>query len=200
MPSDFGDESGEKLFDWMLSVGQEAGKEAMAHAAARMAMAFRSTAGDAAREGDKAAIRESADAAPEWAKLNLREFKELPEFETVKKAIGAKLDREALAHEFFDDEGKSFLVFKVDQAPEVARCFNELADEAGRACKRAERQLAREQRRAEPAKAKDAVEAKLEEADKEPLAERVEAFKRSAELAERARGRAREAVDRVRPR
>lgn len=200
MPSDFGDESGEKLFDWMLSVGQEAGKEAMAHAAARMAMAFRSSAGDVAREGDKAASRENADDAPEWAKLNLREFKELPEFETVKEAIGAKLDREALAHEFFDDKGKSFLVFKVDQAPEVARCFNELADEAGRACKRAEQRLARDQKRDNPDKGKDAAEKSLDEADKEPLAERVEAFKRSAELAERAKGRAREAVDRLRGR
>lgn len=200
MPSDFGDESGEKLFDWMLSVGQEAGKEAMAHAAARMAMAFRNSAGDVAREGDKAASRENADDAPEWAKLNLREFKELPEFETVKEAIGAKLDREALAHEFFDDKGKSFLVFKVDQAPEVARCFNELADEAGHACKRAEQRLAFEQKRANPDKGKDDVEKSLDEADREPLAERVEAFKRSAELAERAQGRAREAIERLRGR
>ena len=28
MATDFGDESGEKLFDWMLKVGQEAGQEA----------------------------------------------------------------------------------------------------------------------------------------------------------------------------
>ena len=27
MATDFGDESGEKLFDWMLRVGQEAGQE-----------------------------------------------------------------------------------------------------------------------------------------------------------------------------
>ena len=200
MPSDFGDESGEKLFDWMLSIGQEAGKEAMAQGAARMAMAFRSSAGDAAREGEKLKNRGNADDAPEWAKLNLQEFKELPQFDTIKDAIGAKLDREALAHEFFDDGGKSFLVFKVDEAPEVARCFNELAGEAGRACKRAEQRLARDQARAIPSKGKDAVEKALDEADKEPLAERVEAFKRSAEIAERAQGRAREAVDRLRGR
>ena len=42
MPSDFGDESGEKLFDWMLRLGQEAGQAAMTHSAARVSMAFRS--------------------------------------------------------------------------------------------------------------------------------------------------------------
>lgn len=39
MPSDFGDESGEKLFDWMLRLGQEAGQAAMTHSAARVSKA-----------------------------------------------------------------------------------------------------------------------------------------------------------------
>ncbi len=200
MPSDFGDESGEKLFDWMMDIGQEAGKEAMAGSAARMAMALRNAAGDAARKGVEPGKGEAADAVPEWAKLNLRELKELPEFDTVKDAIAAKLDREALAHEFYEEGGKSFLVFKVDEAPEVARCFNELADEAGRAYKQAERELARDQARGNPGKARDASATKMAEADKEPLADRVEAFKRSAELAEQARGRAREAVEHLKGR
>ncbi len=200
MPSDFGDESGEKLFDWMLSVGQDAGKEAMAHGAARMAMAFRGFAGDAAREGRALANAKDPDAAPEWAKLSLRELEELPEFGTIKEAIAAKLDREALSHEFFEDAGKPFLIFKVDEAPEVARCFNELADDAGRACKRAEQQLAHERSRNEPAQAKDKAESKSEAADKEPLKERAEAFRKSAELAEKSRGRAREAIDQVKSR
>ena len=33
MATDFGDESGEKLVDWMLRVGQEAGQEALAKSA-----------------------------------------------------------------------------------------------------------------------------------------------------------------------
>ena len=29
MPSDFGDESGEKFCDWLMDIGQQAGQEAM---------------------------------------------------------------------------------------------------------------------------------------------------------------------------
>lgn len=50
MPSDFGDESGEKLFDWMVRVGQEAGQAAMSHGAARVSMAFRNSVGEIGRK------------------------------------------------------------------------------------------------------------------------------------------------------
>lgn len=137
MPSDFGDESGEKLFDWMVRVGQEAWQAAMSHGAARVSMAFRNSVGEIGREGAALANPQQPEIAPEWAKLNLHEFKELPEFETIKEVIDGELDREALQHEFYDEGEKSFLIFRVDDAPEVARCFNELADETNRACKRA---------------------------------------------------------------
>ena len=185
MPSDFGDESGEKLFDWMLRVGQEAGQAAMSHGAARVSMAFRNSVGEISREGAALANPQQPETAPEWAKLNLHEFKELPEFETIKEVIDEKLDREALQHEFYDEGDKSFLIFRVDDAPEVARCFNELADETNRACKRAEQQLARERGREDPDKAKS----EIDDPDKEPLQDRVEAFKKSAELAERGAAR-----------
>ena len=86
MPSDFGDESGEKLFDWMVRVGQEAGQAAMSHGAARVSMAFRNSVGEIGREGAALANPQQPETAPEWAKLNLHEFKELPEFETIKKS------------------------------------------------------------------------------------------------------------------
>lgn len=196
MPSDFGDESGEKLFDWMVRVGQEAGQAAMSHGAARVSMAFRNSVGEIGREGAALANPQQPETAPEWAKLNLHEFKELPEFETIKEVIDGKLDREALQHEFYEEGEKSFLIFRVDDAPEVARCFNELADETNRACKRAEQQLARERGRKDPDKAKHGID----DPDKEPLQDRVEAFKKSAELAERARGRSREVIDQARGR
>ena len=196
MPSDFGDESGEKLFDWMLRLGEEAGQAAMARSAARIAMAFRNATGEISRSGVNAARTDSAKDAPEWAKLNLHEFKDLPEFETIKQVIDKKLDREALQHEFYDEGEKSYLIFKVDDAPEVSRCFNELADATTHACKEAERKLATEKGR-EP-RAKDAIP--LKEADKEPLRDRADAFKKSAELAQNARGINREIVDRARAR
>ena len=67
MATDFGDESGEKLFDWMLRVGQEAGQEALAKSAKGLAEAIRSTcAGIEKSEGSggAAAICPSSPAAP----------------------------------------------------------------------------------------------------------------------------------------
>ena len=196
MPSDFGDESGEKLFDWMLRLGQEAGQAAMAHSAARVSMAFRNAVGEIGHGQSAAAGIERASEATEWAKLNLHEFKGLPEFETTKEIIDANLDREALSHEFFSEGEKSYLIFRVGDAPEVARCFDELAQETTQAAKKAEQQLSREKGHASGARDLEV----LKEPDKEPLQDRVEAFKKSAELVERAHGRSREVIDQARGR
>lgn len=195
MPSDFGDESGEKLLDWMLRLGEEAGQAAMSRSAARVSMAFRNATGGISRTSSVETDVSTED-APEWAKLNLHEFKSLPEFETIKQVIDEKLNREALQHEFFDEGEKTYLIFKVDDAPEVSGCFSELADETTRACKKAEQRLSREHGRDALAKDKTA----LKDADKEPLQDRVEAFRRSAELAENARGINREIIDKARGR
>ena len=196
MPSDVGDESGEKLFDWMLRLGQEAGQAAMAHSAARVSMAFRNAVGEIGHGQSAAAGIERASEATEWAKLNLHEFKGLPEFETIKEIIDANLDREALSHEFFSEGEKSYLIFRVGDAPEVARCFDELAQETTQAAKKAEQQLSREKGHASGARDLEV----LKEPDKEPLQDRVEAFKKSAELVERAHGRSREVIDQARGR
>ena len=196
MPSDFGDESGEKLFDWMLRLGQEAGQAAMAHSAARVSMAFRNAVGEIGHGQSAAAGIERASEATEWAKLNLHEFKGLPEFETIKEIIDANLDREALSHEFFSEGEKSYLIFRVGDAPEVAGCFDELAQETTQAAKKAEQQLSREKGHASGARDLEV----LKEPDKEPLQDRVEAFKKSAELVERAHGRSREVIDQARGR
>ena len=196
MPSDFGDESGEKLFDWMLRLGQEAGQAAMAHSAARVSMAFRNAVGEIGHGQSAAAGIERVSEATEWAKLNLHEFKGLPEFETIKEIIDANLDREALSHEFFSEGEKSYLIFRVGDAPEVARCFDELAQETTQAAKKAEQQLSREKGHASGARDLEV----LKEPDKEPLQDRVEAFKKSAELVERAHGRSREVIDQARGR
>ena len=196
MPSDFGDESGEKLFDWMLRLGQEAGQAAMAHSAARVSMAFRNAVGEIGHGQSAAAGIERASEATEWAKLNLHEFKGLPEFETIKEIIDANLDREALSHEFFSEGEKSYLIFRAGDAPEVARCFDELAQETTQAAKKAEQQLSREKGHASGARDLEV----LKEPDKEPLQDRVEAFKKSAELVERAHGRSREVIDQARGR
>ena len=80
MATDFGDESGEKLFDWMLRVGQEAGQEALAKSAEGLAEAIRSTCASIEKsEGSGGAAAKTT----EWAKLSMREFEDLPEYETL---------------------------------------------------------------------------------------------------------------------
>lgn len=180
----------------MLRLGQEAGQAAMAHSAARVSMAFRNAVGEIGHGQSAAAGIERASEATEWAKLNLHEFKGLPEFETIKEIIDANLDREALSHEFFSEGEKSYLIFRVGDAPEVARCFDELAQETTQAAKKAEQQLSREKGHASGARDLEV----LKEPDKEPLQDRVEAFKKSAELVERAHGRSREVIDQARGR
>lgn len=161
MPSDFGDESGEKLFDWMLKLGQDAGEAALVSGAERLKAAFANARGElGAGAGD-------APAHDGWAKLKLAEFEALPEFETIRQAIDGKLDASAVEHDFFTDkDGKGYLLFRLDQAPAVSAAFAELEEQTQGACERAvsalkeqvpgkERAEAREAKRG-PAKPKKA--------------------------------------------
>ena len=50
MPSDFGDESGEKLFDWMLRIGQDASEATLLTSAERLKGAFKNARGEVSRE------------------------------------------------------------------------------------------------------------------------------------------------------
>ena len=119
MATDFGDESGEKLFDWMLRVGQEAGQEALAKSAKGLAEAIRSTcAGIEKSEGSGGAAAKTT----EWAKLSMREFEDLPEYETLADMISSQLKKEGVEHAFANEGGKRFLVFR-KETPSVARAF-----------------------------------------------------------------------------
>lgn len=46
MTNDFGDDSGEKLVDWMIRIGQDAGEAAMMASGERLASAFRRARGE----------------------------------------------------------------------------------------------------------------------------------------------------------
>mgnify|MGYP007081923260 FL=1 len=140
MATDFGDESGEKLFDWMLRVGQEAGQEALAKSAKGLAEAIRSTCASIEKsEG-------SGDAAAkttEWAKLSMREFEDLPEYETLADMISSQLKKEGVEHAFANERGKRFLVFKANEAPSVAQAFRRIEESIPEACERAKGALAK---------------------------------------------------------
>lgn len=117
MATDFGDESGEKLFDWMLRVGQEAGQEALAKSAKGLAEAIRSTCATIEKSEGSGGV---AAKTPEWAKLSMREFEDLPEYETLADMIFSQLKKEGVEHAFANEGGKRFLVFKANEAPSVA--------------------------------------------------------------------------------
>ena len=143
MATDFGDESGEKLFDWMLRVGQEAGQEALAKSAEGLAEAIKSTCATIEKSegsGDVAAK------TPEWAKLSVREFEDLPEYETLADMISSQLKKEGVEHAFANECGRRFLVFKANEAPSVAQAFRRIEDSIPRGVRAREGRLG--QRRA----------------------------------------------------
>lgn len=151
MPSDFGDESGEKLFDWILRVGQDASEAALLSSAERLKGAFRNARGEMEREGETAKEEEQV---PQWAKLRLAEFQDLPEYATIKEAIDSKLSSQKIEHDFFTDEsGRDFLLFRLEDAPDVSDAFEDLEKQTDKAVDRAlaERGIDRSQvREAEP--------------------------------------------------
>lgn len=140
MATDFGDESGEKLFDWMLRVAQEAGQEAIAKSAKNLANAIKKTCADI----DEAIGAEGGAAkAPEWGKLNMREFADLPHYETLKEMISARLKEDGVEHAFANEDDNRFLVFKVNEAPAVAQAFKRIEEAIPEACERAKGALAK---------------------------------------------------------
>ena len=164
MATDFGDESGEKLFDWMLRVGQEAGQEALAKSAKGLAEAIRSTcAGIEKSEGSGGAAAKTT----EWAKLSMREFEDLPEYETLADMISSQLKKEGVEHAFANEGGKRFLVFKAKETPSVARAFRRIEESIPEACERAKGVLAKgEPLKERAARARAAAEQIAQKADK----------------------------------
>lgn len=169
MATDFGDESGEKLFDWMLRIGQDAGEQAMLASAEKLKNALRNARGEISG-------KESPEAAEvaEWAKLNMEQFSELPEYESIKEVIDEKLNQQSIEHSFFNDAGKEHLLFRVEDAPDVSRAFQDIEEQTDAAFEKAleARGKTREQVR-----------------DSQPLDERAASARESAKAVEAARGK-----------
>lgn len=107
MASDFGDESGEKLFDWFLRMGQDMSEEALRASAERLKGAIQNLRGnleDAAPQQD--------EEVREFARLDMSEFEELPDYESLKAIIGERLDDAAIEHDFAKVDGHDHLVFR----------------------------------------------------------------------------------------
>ena len=65
----------------------------------------------------------AAEGAPTYAKLSLEELSGLPEYATIKEVVSDKLRAASVEHHIIPGEGRDWLLFKVEDAPEV--------DEAG---------------------------------------------------------------------
>lgn len=172
MTNDFGDDSGEKLVDWMIRIGQDAGEAAMMASGERLATAFRRARGEDAIEGGA----EADFGVAEWAKLDLSEFTSLPEYETIRQVIDEKLSREGIRHEFAPMPEGEHLVFMVEDAPEVNDAFKDLEKTTRASAQRAEKELSQMRERVKG----------------EPIAEKAAHAREASSRMEAARGKPRE--------
>ena len=79
MASDYGDEAGEKLFDWMLRMGQDASQDAIRASAERLKNAIRNLRGQI----DEPLAEAEHESVRDYARLNLSEFEELPDYASL---------------------------------------------------------------------------------------------------------------------
>lgn len=172
MTNDFGDDSGEKLVDWMIRIGQDAGEAAMMASGERLATAFKRARGDEAIEGGV----EADLGVAEWAKLDLFEFTSLPEHETIRQVIDEKLSREGIRHEFAPMPEGEHLVFMVEDAPAVNDAFKDLEKTTRTSVQRAEKELSQMRERVKG----------------EPIAEKAAHAREASSRLEAAKGKSRE--------
>ncbi len=153
MADDFGDYSGEKLFDWILRMGQDAGGSAAMAAADRLKAAL-----DNARKGAGAQGREAAgieaggredEGSARWAKLDMHEFASIEDWPTLQDIIDGKLDDCGIAHDWHKEaKGKTYLLFRAEDAPSLVKAFDEMSRAVDAAKEKASAELAAEFARA----------------------------------------------------
>ena len=143
MAGDFGDESGEKLFDFMVRLGMRMGEDAMHRCASKLQTAFENAKG-----GTQAEPKDS-DAAVEWAKLDMHEFTSVEGWPTLQDIIDGKLDDCGIAHDWHKEaQGKTYLLFRAEDAPSLVRAFDEMSRAVDAAKEKASAELAAEFARA----------------------------------------------------
>lgn len=204
MASDYGDEAGEKMVDDFMRFGERMGERAMYERAHRIQRACENATREAMRSagGDAPEPSES----PEWAKLDMAEFRRIEGYDGIKGIIEAKLAARGVESAWFADPktGKEHLLFRIADAREVWDSFDRLGREAGAAAEKAAERLrasarddrgGREERRAggrEPS-GSPAL------ADSRPLEERAEHARGAAAALEAQRSTTRAAERGARP-
>ena len=125
---------------------------------------------DSLRDPASAEVRTDGPALPEWAKLDLHEFQGLEGYDEIRSAIDAKLTSASLEHALYEEGGHAYLLFRAQDAPQVADCFDSLATQAREAADRAAERV-REQHR----------DVEHGDRDREPLEQRAQRARESAE-------------------
>ena len=153
MADDFGDYSGEKLFDWILRMGQDVGGSAAMAAADKLKAAL-----DNARRGAGALDRDGADmeaggrepgGPAQWAKLDMHEFASIEDWPTLQDIIDGKLDDCGIAHDWYKEaQGETYLLFRAEDAPALVRTFDEMSRAVDAAKEKASAEFAAEFARA----------------------------------------------------
>ena len=183
MAEDFGDEAGQKLIDWATRIamyqvrvgGPSAGERAMRDAAEQLTKALEA-ARDSLRDPASAELRTDGPALPEWAKLDLAEFQAMEGYDEIRSAIDAKLTSASLEHALYEEGGHAYLLFRAQDAPQVADCFDSLASQAREAADRAAERVREQHRDMEHHR-----DVEHGDRDREPLEQRAQRARESAE-------------------
>lgn len=183
MAEDFGDEAGQKLVDWATRVamyqvrigGPSSGERAMREAAEQLTRALEA-ARDSLRDPESAEVRTDVPALPEWAKLDLAEFQAMEGYDEIRSAIDAKLTSASLEHALYEEGGHAYLLFRAQDAPQVADCFDSLATQAREAADRAAERVREQHRDMEHHR-----DVEHGDRDREPLEQRAQRARESAE-------------------
>lgn len=153
MADDFGDYSGEKLFDWILRMGQDAGGSAAMAAADKLKAALDNASRGAGALDHDGADMEAGGREPggpaRWAKLDMHEFASIEDWPTLQDIIDGKLDDCGIAHDWHKEaQGKIYLLFRAEDAPALVRAFDEMSRAVDAAKEKASAELAAEFARA----------------------------------------------------
>lgn len=133
MPSDYGDDSGEKMLDSVARIGERWGESALR----RRAWNLQNACDKASDEAEAAAVAPSEsieDPAPAWAKLDMDDFQKSGDWEQTKPQIEAALRDHAVEPVWFEDPqtDRAQLLFRIEDSRQVSDSFDDLKERYGR--------------------------------------------------------------------
>ena len=108
----------------------------------------------------------------------MAEFEQLPEYESIRQLIDEELDRASIEHAFHNDGERGFLVFKVEDAPDVDEVFADLERKASEALDEAKERIAQPKSRDAERLAVKAEQAKAASAASKAAREQVRQVER----------------------